>query len=205
MTDAQQLMQLMQTVTGVNENAMGQYNGGRRSATEARAVIQGSAGRMTNMANNIWASSLAGIGRQLLLNHRQGLSLETFTKVCGEERAQLYEVFHQPISKLIGSYDLFVFDATTPSEKAFLAQSLQELLTIVLTNPMAAAQFNLDPAKMITAIYELRGVTGLPRFAFDPAQRQSLLAPPVAGVEGAGGPPNASPPDGGAAPPPAAG
>lgn len=201
MTDAQQLMQLMQTVTGVNENAMGQYNGGRRSATEARAVIQGSAGRMTNMANNIWNGVLAPLGRQLLLNHRQGLSQETFTKVCGEERALLYPNFHQPISKLIGSYDLFVFDATTPSEKSFLAQSLQELLSIVLTNPMAAAQFNLDPAKMITEIYELRGVTGLPRFAFDPAQRQGLLAPPVEGPGGAGAGADVPPPDAGAGPP----
>jgi hypothetical protein len=46
MQDAQTLIQLMQTITGVNENAMGQYNGGRRSATEARAVSQGASGRL---------------------------------------------------------------------------------------------------------------------------------------------------------------
>jgi hypothetical protein len=198
MDDASTLIQLMQTVTGVNENAMGQYNGGRRSATEARAVIQGASGRMRNLAVLIWNSVLAPLGRQLVLNQRQGLSQEQFAKIVGEERLPLFPNFHQPVSKLVGSYDLFVFDATSPSEKTFLAQSLQELLTIVLTNPMAAAQFNLDPGKMIKEIYELRGIPGLPRFAFDPATRQGLLAPPAPAAEGA---PGASGDAGPAAPP----
>jgi hypothetical protein len=184
MQDAESLIQLMQTVTGVNENAMGQYNGGRRSATEARAVIQGASGRMRNLANLLWNSVLAPLGRQLLLNQRQGISLEQFTKVVGEENAEVYAEFHKSVSQLIGSYDLFVFDGTSPSEKVFLAQSLQELLSIVMSNPMAAAQFNLDPAKMIKEIYELRGVSGLPRFSFDPAQRSQLLAPSPQGADG---------------------
>jgi hypothetical protein len=192
MDDASTLIQLMQTVTGVNENAMGQYNGGRRSATEARAVIQGASGRMRNLAVLLWQGVLAPLGRQLVLNQRQGLSQEQFIKVVGEERAELYPAFNQPISKLLGSYDLFVFDSTSPSEKSFLAQSLQELLTIVLTNPVAAAQFNLDPAKMIKEIYELRGIPGLPRFAFDPVERQGLLAAAAQGADPASGSPGAA-------------
>lgn len=198
MEDASTLIQLMQTVTGVNENAMGQYNGGRRSATEARAVIQGASGRMRDLAIQVWSSALAPLGRQLVLNLRQGLSQTEFAKMVGDERAEVYGVFHQPISKLIGSYDLFVFDGTSPSEKTFLAQSLQELLSIVLTNPMAAAQFNLDPAKMITEIYELRGISGLPRFSFDPATRQGLIAATTQPAPGPGGPTG----DQGAAAPP---
>jgi hypothetical protein len=200
MDDAATLIQLMQTVTGVNENAMGQYNGGRRSATEARAVIQGASGRMRNLAVLLYSSVIAPLGRQLLLNQRQGISQVEFVKAVGEENAPVYETFHKKVSELIGSYDLFVFDGTSPSEKTFLAQSLQELLTIVLTNPMAAAQFNLDPVKMIKEIYELRGIPGLPRFAFEPAIRQGLLAPPpaapgeVSGGPDTGGPPAAAAP-----------
>src|SRR5207245_1187858 len=46
LTDAEILGKIMQTVTGVNDNIMGQYNQGRRSAQEARTVLSGAAGRM---------------------------------------------------------------------------------------------------------------------------------------------------------------
>ena len=48
----------MEVVTGVNANAMGQYNSGRRSASEARVVTAGAAGRMKMHGQLIWDTSL---------------------------------------------------------------------------------------------------------------------------------------------------
>lgn len=197
--DAQSLMQLLQTVTGVNENAMGQYNSGRRSATEARAVIQGSSGRMRLLAQLIWDGLLSGVAYQSLLNSRQSLPQEVFAKVVGEEKVGLYALYALPIQQLVGSADFFIFNGTLPSEKSFLAQTLQELLAIVLQSPEAALSFNLNPNKLIQEIYELRGIPGLARFAFTPEELAAINSQrAAAGIGGAEGPTdNAGVPGGG--------
>lgn len=198
--DAQVLMQLLQTVTGVNENAMGQYNSGRRSATEARAVIQGSSGRMRLLAQLIWNGLFSGVAYQSLLNSRQGIDLATFTKILGEDKAELHGQYARPIEELVGSHDFFVFNGTLPSEKSFLAQTLQELLAIVLQSPDAAVQFNINPNKLIQEIYELRGVPGLARFSFAPEELAAINeARASASAANAGGEPvNAGVPPGSA-------
>lgn len=202
--DAQSLMQIMQLVTGVNENAMGQYNAGRRSATEARAVTQGAAGRMRLLAELIWDGAINRLGRQLLLNSRQAMSAETFTKIVGKEGGAKFALFNRPMEELVGSFDHFVFDGTTPSEKSFLAQSLQELLAIVMSSPDMGLMLNLDPAKMIQEIYQLRGVNGLPRFGYSQKevnaaleQRAAMASANAAGqTQGGGTPEGGAPPVG---------
>lgn len=198
-TDANMLMQLLQTVTGVNENAMGQYNSGRRSATEARAVISGASARMRMLAELIWTGGIAPVGRQIMLNSRQSMSQETFVRRVGLGKADQFQFFHLAPRDLVANYDHFIMNGTLPSEKSFLAQSLQELLGIILQSPDAALMFNLDPNKLIREIYELRGIAGLGRFGFSPEEQARLLAtratttdgpPGEPGGEGnAGGPP----------------
>ena len=85
MADADILGRLMETVTGVNGNAMGQYNSGRRSAQEARVVTAGAAGRMKMHGQLIWESSLGRLGRLMHSNLRQSLSFESFSRAVGTE------------------------------------------------------------------------------------------------------------------------
>lgn len=165
--DAQNLMGVMQLITGVNDAAMGQAQTGRRSATEMRSVLQGAASRMRLILDVLWETSFVPRGNRLLLNHRQAVSLETFVKVCGEDKQGYYPVFKASPRALVGSYDLFAYDGTLPSEKNFLAQSLQELLLMVLQNPMVAQVFNIDPNKLLKEIYQLRGVGSLTGFSYE--------------------------------------
>lgn len=179
---------LIQAVTGINDNAMGQYHTGRRSATEARVVTQGSASRLVTLCKMIWESAHGEVGRKFLMNSRQYLSQERFVKVVGEDRAGLYEQFSADPSELVGNQDYFVFDGTLPSEKQFLAQSLQELLGLLLTNPESATQFNLDPNKLLNEIYELRGVNGLGRFGYSEEDRMQQLIMQAIQQQAAAGP-----------------
>ncbi len=172
--DANNLMTVMQMVSGVNDNAMGQYNGGRRSATEARSVVQGAASRMKLVLDILWTCAFRPQSQRLLLNHRQALSEDTFVRIVGESEAGLYPQFHGTPEDLAQSYDTTVYDGSLPSEKGFLAQSLQELLSILLTNPQAALQFNLDPNRILQGIYKLRGIGGLSQFKYDPQQLLAL-------------------------------
>jgi hypothetical protein len=187
--DADTLMKMMYQVSGVNENAMGGFHGGRRSATEARNVQAGSAARMKLIATNIFQSAISPLGKQLLINARQWMSEETFFKILGEDEDtyNAWQSFHKDAWwELVGSEDFFVFDATSASEKTFVAQSLQELAIALMSNPEMLAATNIDLVKVIERIQELRGVTNLKQFQRDQPIGQPLLGangqvPPVPG------------------------
>jgi hypothetical protein len=181
--DAQELMRVMQSVSGVSENAMGNFASGRRSATEARNVAAGSGARLKLVGTNIWEMALGPLGRVMLINARQWMSEETFYKVIGEESdetMEAWEEFHkEEWWELVGNEDYFVFDATSQSEKGFVAQSLQELTIALIGNPEMLAATNLDVVKMITRIQELRGVKNLSQF-----KKDEPIIPTIGGLPG---------------------
>ena len=157
--DMTNLISMLQMVTGVNDNAMGQYNGGRRSATESRVVTQGAAARMKMVFDCIWHSHYVPQANRCLINARQEMSYEEFASIVGPEAAQkYYGQFHAPVEQLARSYDYIPFDGTQPSEKQFIAQQLMEVLSLLLSNPQQAIAFNMDPQKVFGAILELRGI-----------------------------------------------
>jgi len=203
LNDADTVMRIMQAVTGVNENAMGQFSGGRRSATEARAVNAGGASRLKMTAQLIFSDALAPAGSKMLSNLRQGISQEFFVKVVGEDNALKYETFKPADQRsLVGAQDFFVFDATLQSEKGFIAQSLQELVSALTSNPVVMQLLPLDVGKLIEEIMTLRGITDLERFRIQQQpinEQQQLLGPPVPGQE-LNGPPQLA--QGGAGLPP---
>jgi hypothetical protein len=190
--DANELQRIMHMVTGVNDNAMGMVASGRRSATENRAANGGAAARMKVTATNIWTDMLAPQGAKMLCNLRYGLSFEAFQKYVGERPniEELYAQFSpQDISQLVGARDVFIFDNTSESEKGFLAQSMQELLIAIATNPQLAGLYDLD--KLMEEVFYLRGVKSR-RFKFKPA---------AGGLGQIGGPPAVNPTIPGVPPP----
>lgn len=180
--DADTLMKMMYQVSGVNENAMGSFTGGRRSATEARNVQAGSASRMKLIGSTVYQMALSPLGKQLLVNARQWMSEETFFKILGEDEDTYaaWQVFHKDAWwELIGSEDFFVFDSTSASEKTFVAQSLQELAIALMGNPEVLAAIDIDLVKVIERIQELRGVTNLKQF-----KRDQPIGPLIPGANG---------------------
>jgi hypothetical protein len=178
MNDASEVIRMIQMVSGVNENAMGQFHGGRRSATEARAVSMGSSARMKLYASSIWSAALVPFARKMLINLRQFLSQEKFQQILGdsEEFGILYSQFHPtPSWKLAESEDFFVEDSTTATEKGYVAQSLQELLLGVISNPMVMQVMPLDLKEMMKEIQSLRGVKDLSRFFLQTPEQQQQL------------------------------
>lgn len=202
-TDADALGKIMEVVTGVNANAMGQYNTGRRSASEARVVTAGAAGRMKMHGQLIWDTSLGRLGRLMVSNLRQSLSLEAFTGVVGADPMiqGRYDAFKGTPEEVIGGGDYFTFDSTLQSERSFVAQSLQELLVAVINNPESAQMLDIDPRSMLNEIQFLRGAGNVSRFSLQ-KQVASGQAPPLPQLmpqPGAGGQPQPQPQPGAAA------
>lgn len=187
MVDADLLSKIMEVVTGVNGNAMGQYNSGRRSAQEARVVTAGAAGRMKMHGHLIWAGGIGPMGKQMLSNSRQSLSQEMFMRALGrpdqadqaavQAAATRYSVFKGTPEEIVTGDDYFTFDATLASEKGFTAQSLQELLVaIISSNPLAAEKLTsaIDPAKLMKEIQYLRGSGNINRFKYSSQEQQEI-------------------------------
>jgi len=193
MNDVGQLKELMQMVSGVNDAALGQFNKGRRSATEARVVSRGASSRLLAIADDVWTACLAPLGQKLLMNIRQGVTEESFRSLTGGAYRQRYDLkddvqFEEHISKyylafrstpasLVKNEDLFVFDGSMPSEKEYLAQSLQEWLSLIIQNPEAQAQHNISVKLLVRKIFELRGIKGVEELSLDkdPQELQRII------------------------------
>lgn len=180
LTDAETLGKIMQVVTGVNDNIMGQYNQGRRSAQEARTVLSGAAGRMKLHGFLIWEKALAPLGKMCLSNLRQSLSQEPFARLIGgrpEEIQARYAAFQGTPEEIICGDDYFTFDSTLQSEKGFMAQSLQDLLSVILqSDPVSAARIaqDINPSKIVDEIQYLRGSGNIKRFRYTPEEQAAI-------------------------------
>ena len=181
MADAELLGKIMQVVTGVNDNLMGQYNSGRRSAQEARTVLGGASGRMKLHGHVIWEGGLAPLGRMMLSNSRQALSADEFVKIVGQDDdiQQRYLQFKGTPAEVVTGDDFMVFDSTLSSEKGFTAQALQELLVAIVSADPVAAQMmtrGINPVKLVEEIYYLRGAGNIKRFGYSPEEQRQIAA-----------------------------
>jgi hypothetical protein len=183
MGDVDILGKLMQMVTGVNDNFMGQMNSGRRSAQENRVQTAGAAGRMKMHGHLIWEGGLGRVGKMMLSNSRQSLSPESFARALGgfkdpQKLIERYTDFKGTPEELICGDDYLMFDATLSSEKGFMAQQVQELLSMILTaNPMAAQQLTMkiNPTKLVEEMQYLRDGTPIERFYYSQEEQQMML------------------------------
>lgn len=173
--DIQTLWQFMQVCTGINDNALGQYNGGRRSATEARTVNSGAAARLKTIALVVWETMFVPLGEKLVANHQKNLVIEEFARVLdldvnASETAQAFTEFQQERT------DFQPFDGTAPSEKGYIAQAMQELLLGLMSNPQTAMLLQVEPFRsMVKEIADLRGIRSPERFLPPPQQQPTNI------------------------------
>jgi hypothetical protein len=164
--DAKFLQELVQLTTGINENMLGQFHSGRRSASEARNVMSSAASRLKMIATLIFRMCLEPMGRKMISNLRDGLDEETMVKVVGINKTAAGGSEFAPVTKkdLVGSYDFDVFDGTLPSEKGATADVLQGLVEGFFKSPEAAIALGIDPKAALFELLELRGVRNPERF-----------------------------------------
>lgn len=176
--DADMMQKLVQLTTGINENLLGQFHGGRRSATEARNVSSSAAARLKMIVQNIYFSALEPLGRQMLSNLRDGLTEATFVRMFGSDADPMSYLSLKRVSKndLVGDYDFQTFDGSLPSEKGYIADTLTEILTASLANPNAIPLLGMDPKLLMFEILRLKGVRHPQRFALaNPALAAQML------------------------------
>lgn len=169
--------ELLESLTGLSGFMQGQSSPGRRSATQDQVVTQGASARGKTILGSIWDCSFVPLGRQLIANNRQDMDLETFQSIVGDNPVpelinqqtgmpwmveEIFELFQGDPVKIATDENFFVFDNTLPAEKAYLAQSLQEIFMEMLQNPAIAQVMGYGPVQfrqLFEDIYTLRGVS----------------------------------------------
>jgi hypothetical protein len=196
--DMPMLWQMAKDATGIGDNVLGSYSTGRRDATQARAVNAGAASRLKTVALVIWETLLEPCGQKMLCNLQAGLSIEEFRKIVGDDADDArFAAFNKREQGILNAYDFNLFDGTSPTEKGYIAQSMQELLLGMWENPMAMQMLQYPPFRaLLTEICNLRGVKHPERFlpeapnpnaiqfnpAANPGAGTAQPAVPVAGV-----------------------
>lgn len=187
--DLDVLNKFVQLVSGINENALGQYNSGRRSATEARNVNAGAASRLKMHAILLWSGGLSRMASQVLSNTRQGRTREVYNMIVGEElaaEAPFEQVILADPTKISGGYDLMPYDATLPSDKRFQAGVLTELFQLLVSNPQSMQLLNKNPMKLMNSIARLYGIKNMNDYNLEDLQPQGAIMPELVQDETAG-------------------
>lgn len=201
MQDVAALKDLLEGITGISGAMQGQYSSGRRSATQDRVVAQGASARAKTTLSSIWDEAFEPLGKQLLANNRQEMDEDTFYRIVGPgpfgpdlnvPKEILYQFFKSDPVSIATAEDFFVFDGTTPSEKAYLAQSLQEIFMLIMQNPTIMQVLGYGPEQiryLFNEIYELRGVTppNMPQASPQPQAQPVPLGSPES-VDASGNP-----------------
>ncbi len=174
--DAKELQDTVQVVTGINDNAMGIYNSGRRSATEARNVNASAAGRLKKVALLIYKSALEPMARKMVSNLRDGLDEEQYVKVVGgfADPQTMSQFLKVDKAALAGDYDFEVYDGTLPSERGNQAEALKELVLGILQEPQLIPLLGYDVRALLKEILELKGIRNPERFYLTQLQQQQL-------------------------------
>lgn len=179
-SDMQDIMAITQLVTGISDNALGQYSSGRRSATEAKNVNAGAAARLKMHASLMWMQGIEPLGRQWLSNTRQWRSREIYGNIVGEEiKDAPYEqaILADP-NKLAGGYDFASFDPNMPLDRQFQAGMLKDLFSLLVENPNSMAMLNKNPMPLVEYIAKLYGIKNLRDFDMTQLQQPQVQVVP---------------------------
>ena len=193
LSDMANVSGLAKEATGIQENLLGQFASGRRSAREASNVNANGAARVQLPIKGIWQSALQPMGCKMLSNAQQGLDMEQLVSVVGLQRIvsdpQTAQSF-LPVDKssLVGSYDFLIFDATLPSQRMAMAQALAQAGDILMKNPRSVMVLGIDPKLIFDEWLELMGVKNAERFGLTP-ERAGLLMQMAGAVGNPGNPP----------------
>lgn len=191
MQDVAALKGILEDSTGMSSILQGNYSEGRRDATQSRVVARSAATRGTTSLAATWDCAFTPLARQLIANNRQEMSFEMFAAIIGPQNdptkpdiETLYAMFAADPLVIAMAEDFFVFDGSTPSEKAFLSQSLQEIFMAVVSNPEIMQVLGYGPEQLrmlFEEMYELRGVTA--PYLPPPAPTQPPVAQPPVGPQ----------------------
>ena len=178
MRDFQVVTELLQKITGVNDNSMGAiHSGGRKSATEIRSANGSALGRMKTQCEYFSATGFAPLASMLLQTSQQLYSTEQKFRIAGSLHNNIQEVVTVNADMLAGGYDYIPVDGTLPVDRMAQVNMWTMLLSQAQSSPQFMQQY--DIAKMIAYVAQLGGIKNMKQFrvqVMDPEVIETMKA-----------------------------
>jgi hypothetical protein len=171
---------MVQRVSGVVENLMGQVNSsGRKTATEVRTATGWSSNRLKVPAEYNSALGWDPLARMMLSNTQQLLSLQRKYQIAGSSMDQAAAFVEVTPERIAGFFDFVPVDGTLPVDRLAQANFWKELLMQMARVPELAMQW--DMGGMLAHTMKLQGERNVDRFRIQMQPAAQLMAQAQAG------------------------
>ena len=141
--DTQLLGDLMQRITGVNDNIMGSVNpGGRKTATEIRTSSTFGINRLKTQAEYFSSTGFAPLSQKLVQNTQQFYDGDQMFKVAGSSAINMQYLRVTPDS-ILGFFDFVPVDGTLPIDRFAQAALWKDVLMTAMQVPQLAQAYDI--------------------------------------------------------------
>lgn len=191
--DAQSIETMIQRITGVADNIMGQMApGGRKTATEVRTASGFSMNRLKTIGEYNSAKAWSQMGQVMLQNSQQYYSEEQQFRITGANQQGEEAFANVSPDEIAGFFDFVPVDGTLPVDRLAQANFWKELIQMVAKAPGVGEKF--DIMGMIVHTMELLGEKNVNRFRIDVRPDEELMnkqqrgdSVPIGGTRGNSG------------------
>ena len=172
--DTQMLSELMQRVTGVNDNIMGQVNPrGRKTATEIRTSSTFGINRLKTQAEFFSATGFQPLATKLIQNTQQYYDGEQTFRVAGTQAGDLRYIEISPES-IVGFFDFLPVDGTLPIDRFAQVALWKDFFGTISQIPALLMQFDLG--KLFGYVGQLAGLKNIDEFRVSSMEQGQLQA-----------------------------
>jgi hypothetical protein len=189
--DAQVIAEMLQRVSGVTDNIMGQPNaGGRKTATEVRGSNAASINRLRTQAEYFSASGWGPLAQMMVQNTQQKYDGEMKFKLAGDLTQDAGAQFMNVNPEMIGGfYDFVPVDGTLPVDRFAQVTMWTQLMAQMRNFPQIMTEY--DMGGIFSWVAQLGGLKNIKRFKLnvrpDGAIGRDLQAGNVIGLNDARG------------------
>lgn len=167
-SDAANIYEIIQRVSGVTDNLQGMRQETRRTATEIANIQRAAIGRMKTQAQLMFAQGFASWGEKLVQNTQAFMTEEQFVKVSGTlpdsldvDRDSFLRVTPEDIQ---GLFNIVPLDATLSGDKLEKANRLVSFFSLIAPNPALVQAIGFDVrafARLVLQLYDIDNVNDI--------------------------------------------
>lgn len=161
--DAQLVEQMIQRVSGVNDNLMGMLNSGRKTATEVRSSTTFGINRLKTTTEYMSAMGFSPLCQMLTQVTQQMYDDDRKYKVVGDAAMFMNERFiNIRPEDIAGFYDFIPVDGTLPVDRFAQVQTWNQLMQQASALPQVMQQY--DFTKIFAFVAQLAGLKNINQF-----------------------------------------
>lgn len=178
--DAQMVMEMVQRVSGVNDNLMGMLNSGRKTATEVRSSTTFGINRLKTTTEYMSAMGFGPLTQQLIQVTQQMYDDDRKFKVVGDTAQFASERFINILPEdIAGFFDFVPVDGTLPVDRFAQVQTWNQLMQQASALPQIMQQY--DFSKIFAFVAQLAGLKNISQFRIQVVPDAAMAAQVAAG------------------------